>query len=268
MNSGIKGAVFFDYDGTLTDEIARIPVPTKGTLEAIALLRKNGYLAILATGRAECYASGTGIVFDGMVTSNGTHAAVNGEVILDRPIPPEILDPYVEYMDAHNIVYGIDHPVSCYARDKSDPFYLDWAEYFSLPLEVYHETAPGEKIRGYKVSALYRDAAELEGMRANFGNVLEFTSVSGYNCLDVGEKGSNKSDGVRAVISHFGIARENTYAFGDGLNDAEMFRAVGHPVAMGRHAPALDAIAEYVTGTVAEDGIANALRHYGLIGKE
>ena len=38
-----------------------------------------------------------------------------------------------------------------------------------------------------------------------------------------------------------------------------------HTIAMGVHSPVLDPYTEYVTSRVEEDGIANALRHYGLI---
>ena len=79
-----KGAVFFDYDGTLTDEHAGILKPTEATREAIRKLRENGYLAILATGRAIPYIYDMGVEFDGMSTSNGTYGVVAGEVIFDH----------------------------------------------------------------------------------------------------------------------------------------------------------------------------------------
>ena len=54
-------------------------------------------------------------------------------------------------------------------------------------------------------------------------------------------------------------------AFGDGLNDVEMFKTVGYGVAMGDAVPELRALAQYQTGTVEEDGIYNALQHLGII---
>ena len=44
-------------------------------------------------------------------------------------------------------------------------------------------------------------------------------------------------------------------AFGDGLNDVEMFTAVGAGIAMGDACEALKAVATHVTGTLEEDGI-------------
>ena len=52
MEKQFKGAVFFDYDGTLTDKDAGLFVPSPKTVEAIKRLQKNGYAACLATGRS------------------------------------------------------------------------------------------------------------------------------------------------------------------------------------------------------------------------
>ena len=46
MEKQFKGAVFFDYDGTLTDKDAGLFVPSPKTVEAINRLRKNGYAAM------------------------------------------------------------------------------------------------------------------------------------------------------------------------------------------------------------------------------
>ena len=54
-------------------------------------------------------------------------------------------------------------------------------------------------------------------------------------------------------------------AFGDGDNDLDMFEAVGLSVAMGNAVPQLIAAADYITDDVEHDGIAKALKHFGLI---
>ena len=54
-------------------------------------------------------------------------------------------------------------------------------------------------------------------------------------------------------------------AFGDGENDSTMLSYVGLGVAMGTASDAVKQQADYVTGTVDEDGVVTALRHFGLI---
>ena len=44
-----------------------------------------------------------------------------------------------------------------------------------------------------------------------------------------------------------------------------MLVKAGHGIAMGNGDPDTKAVAEYVTSSIDDDGVANGLRHYGLI---
>ena len=54
-------------------------------------------------------------------------------------------------------------------------------------------------------------------------------------------------------------------AFGDGGNDISMLKAAGVGVAMGNASDDVKSHAAYVTTSASEDGIANALKHFGLV---
>ena len=54
-------------------------------------------------------------------------------------------------------------------------------------------------------------------------------------------------------------------AFGDGGNDISMLRHAGIGVAMGNANDDVKAVADYVTTSVDENGIANALKHFHII---
>lgn len=54
-------------------------------------------------------------------------------------------------------------------------------------------------------------------------------------------------------------------SFGDGGNDSGMLAHAGIGVAMGNATDAVKQHADYVTSSVDEDGIANALRHFSII---
>ena len=56
-----------------------------------------------------------------------------------------------------------------------------------------------------------------------------------------------------------------TYALGDSGNDLPIMREADVAIAMGNAHDEVKAIADYVTGTVQEDGVATALEHFGLI---
>ena len=260
-----KGAVFFDYDGTLADGEIGIPLPTEATKNAIKAFQKKGYLAILATGRAKSYVYDMGIEFDGMVTSNGTFAEVSGEIVFDHPIGDDLLTCLRADLDRMGIAYGIDHPDKCYTPDIKSPVFQHWLNTFAIREESFRNIRPGELPRGYKLSVLFNAYEEIDELRERFGKELSFDCQRVCKCADVNILGFNKATGVKAICEHFHLPIENTYAFGDGMNDLDMIRCVGHGVAMGNHAEALEQYAEFITKSVREEGVEWGLRHYGLI---
>ena len=54
-------------------------------------------------------------------------------------------------------------------------------------------------------------------------------------------------------------------AFGDGVNDLSMLSMAGLSVAVGNAVREVREAADYVTGSVEEDGVSSALRHFGLL---
>lgn len=62
-----------------------------------------------------------------------------------------------------------------------------------------------------------------------------------------------------------GFAPDHTIAFGDGGNDTSMILQAGIGVAMGNAIDALKQQADYITTSVDEDGILNALRHFCIV---
>ncbi len=78
-------------------------------------------------------------------------------------------------------------------------------------------------------------------------------------------KGYNKGTGIIDFCRRLDIPIEDTFAFGDSTNDLEMFEAVGTAVCMGNGTDDAKAAADYVTGHMEEEGLPDALKHFGLI---
>ncbi|PKM65848.1 MAG: hypothetical protein CVU95_13690 [Firmicutes bacterium HGW-Firmicutes-2] len=80
-------------------------------------------------------------------------------------------------------------------------------------------------------------------------------------CFEVTEKGMNKSDGIRRLIEHLNIKKEEVMAFGDSENDYAMLSYVGYGVAMGNAPNRIKAVADKITDTNDQDGVANELKN-------
>ncbi len=78
-------------------------------------------------------------------------------------------------------------------------------------------------------------------------------------------KGADKGEGIITMATHFGIDPQFTIAFGDGGNDTPMIKAAGIGVAMGNALESLKNEVNHTTTSVDDDGVLNALRHFGLI---
>ena len=82
---------------------------------------------------------------------------------------------------------------------------------------------------------------------------------------DITSAKADKANGIRAIADRLGIDISETMAFGDGGNDESMLRAAGVGVAMGNALDSVKAHADYVTTDVDNDGVWNALKHFGII---
>ena len=100
-----------------------------------------------------------------------------------------------------------------------------------------------------------------------FGKILTHCETMRWHPLfaDIINKGTSKSRGIDEVIKHYGIKLEETMAFGDGGNDINMLEHAGIGVAMDNASDKVKAAADYITSSVDDNGIINALRHFNIL---
>ena len=82
---------------------------------------------------------------------------------------------------------------------------------------------------------------------------------------DITAADADKGKGLHAMADYLGFNIDETMAFGDGGNDISIVREAGIGVAMGNAGDNLKQIADYITTHVDEDGVKNALLHFGVI---
>jgi Cof subfamily protein (haloacid dehalogenase superfamily) len=57
-------------------------------------------------------------------------------------------------------------------------------------------------------------------------------TTSGYGAVDIVHPDVNKATGLQFLADYYGVKFDEMAAFGDGMNDLEMLRHVGRPIAM------------------------------------
>ena len=115
---------------------------------------------------------------------------------------------------------------------------------------------------------LFRDTPERiskfqEAARPHFEGRLNFF-MSQPNILEFVNLNASKGAAMRIIGERYNIAQSEMFAIGDSYNDASMLRYAGLGVAMGNAPAEIKDIADAVTLTNEEDGVAEAIYRYIL----
>ncbi|WP_225844956.1 HAD family hydrolase [Streptomyces sp. HPF1205] len=141
---------------------------------------------------------------------------------------------------------------------------------YNPELPVVHMTDPAE-LWAEPINKLYiqhpgglDDDALAEAAQAAAGGLVGVT-VAGEGIVEVLPLGLTKATGLALAARRLGVAPGETLAFGDMPNDLPMLTWSGYGVAMANAHPDLKAVADEVTASNDEDGIAVVLeRLFGL----
>lgn len=261
-----QGAVFFDYDGTLMDRDQGVSAPTAKSRDAIRQLKQNGYLAVLCTGRSLAYIpqDAKNLEFDGYITTNGAYGQMNGTELFNQPLEEELVQSFQNACEQLRISYTLEGQDECFYRAFS-PLYDGWLKRFHisteslLPMEQRKHTAIN------KMMIVYDEEEQRNQLLKAFGNRLVFDQHIQYTSCDVSRRGTNKGTGVEQFLAHINLSPKQAYAIGDSDNDLEMIRIAGTGIAMEKHSERLGQSADYITDSVANDGVAKALAHFRLV---
>ncbi len=82
--------------------------------------------------------------------------------------------------------------------------------------------------------------------------------------LEILDKRVDKGTGVRSLAQSLGILPEEVMAVGDQENDIAMITYAGIGVAMGNAIDPVKEVADYITRTNLEDGVAHAIERFAL----
>jgi Cof subfamily protein (haloacid dehalogenase superfamily) len=253
-------AIFFDIDGTLVSHTKR-DIP-EGVLTALDELRAKGILLFIASGRHISEFPALPLhdyPFDGYVTQTG-QICYNGafETIYEQPFTDQDTESLVRMFNEREIPIVLLNDRSLYINFVNE-YVVRTQNAINTPIppiDSYH----GEKLYGATVfgesATIDRVEERLTASRATRWNRFAADIV-------LGEAG--KENGIRKMLDHYGISRDEIMAFGDADNDLDMISFAGIGVVMGNGTEKMKEIADYVTASVDEGGVVKALRHFGLI---
>ena len=256
--------IFFDIDDTLRNSKTGFIPSTIPTV--FQQLREKGILTGIATGRGIFGVVPEIKAFkpDFFVTLNGAYIEdKKGNVIYSNKIARDKVEEYIAWTKEVGIDYGLvgSHEAKLSRRTEMisqaiDPIYPD--------LEVDPDFYQKEDI--YQMWT-FEDQGDDLTLPESLASTLRMVRWHEHSSDVVSISGS-KAAGVAKVVDQLGLKPEIVMVFGDGLNDFELFDYAGISVAMGISHDKIKEKADYITKTLEEDGIFDALEGFGMVEKE
>lgn len=258
-------ALFFDIDGTLVSfETHRIP---DSTVEALAEAKAKGVEIYISTGRPYPLINNIGQIshlVDGYITANGAYCFLGDRQVSLTTIPRGDVDAVVERAKSVGfpcMVVGVKK-LTMYNR-QSNPAEVDKvSNMINLPQQAELPVQDIIEQGIIQLTPFISPEQEAEVLGDLHG--IEYSRWY-PTFTDITALGVSKAKGIREFEKYRGFDMQETMAFGDGGNDLTMVREAGVGVAMGNANTILKEAADYITASVDDDGVAKALRHYGVI---
>lgn len=259
--------VALDLDGTILDEQKKLH---EQTIAVIQKVRERGVRVTLATGRALISAlpfAGQLGLDTSLITYNGAllSAYPQGNVIEKIPMPMQLAGKLLAELE------DAEFYVKVYAEDilyveETTQTTIDFSEKFSIPF-----VAVGRRqLRQLAKDPLRIAVIERSGRIKEVWKVLKpwqqhFTiQRDGKYGVEITHKRANKGIALEKLCGLLDIPLSQVMAVGNEGNDLTMLRAAGLGVAMGNACNELKKIADVVTKTNEDLGVAYVLQKYIL----
>jgi len=255
--------LFLDIDGTI---LKKDHTYTHLTKKAIHEAQNQGLYVFLATGRPlhEIHDFSSELNIDSYIGYNGAYAVHQNHVIVNETMDQDTVLQLVDISkrNGHDMTlytYGQN-----YLTDLSDPYVQGFIETFQMDKnERYTKDITG-KVLGMTVMKLKPMEPSLYAIKPNLR--LSQVNIEGVtHAYDILRTNVNKGEAIKKVLQLLNIASEQAIAFGDGMNDKEMFETVGTSFAMENAHPDLFQYATYQTASVDRSGIYEGLKMIGVI---
>lgn len=253
--------IAFDIDGTLLTSSGEVLPSTK---EALHLLRENGHLVTIATGRSYFLAKRIieDLAFENYLLVNGAAAFLDHQQVVKEVLAPQAFKDFVTFSSQQNIEVSYQnlYEIHRFHKEVKTPIEEAMASFraavppFDPTFHLTHEIYQG--IAYYPVTQ--------DSLFENRFPEFDLVRWHPYG-VDVLPKGNSKAKGLLKMATAAKIPVEDVLVFGDGLNDREMLAAAGTGIAMGNAGDDVKQHANLITDTNNENGIYNALKKLALI---
>lgn len=237
--------IALDIDGTILNDKGEISGANR---QAIAEARNKGVDVVLSTGRSilTCSSIAESLQLDSyLVTLNGSEVwDGTGNLVERNVLEVSCIQKMWELTKKYRTRFWAVTTEKVWREEfPADIFSHQWLKFgFDIEDDVVRKKVIEELSQSHQ---------------------LEISNSSPTN-IEVNTAGVNKARGLVNVCNRLGITMDEVMAIGDSLNDLAMIQQAGCGIAMGNAQATVKEVADWVTGTNGEDGVARAIWHWVL----
>ena len=271
----MRKALFFDIDGTLVNFQGEMP---EGARHALRCVREKGHKIVICSGRSlfQIYPWLLDMGFDGVIGAAGAYVECDAKVIYEHHMKKEELVAVRSLLERLDASYAAQTKVGTVMtadnKNRMMSGFVNVGLKEEMSSQMWGNIQLDEHLeQRHDIEKLFFFEAqtsvdEIQEQLSHYCDVTAMSfQLSNNSSGEISSRGINKAFGMQVYLEHTEITRENTIAFGDGINDIEMLKYAHVGVAMGNAVDALKKQADYVTSGIDEDGIECALNAFGLL---
>ena len=131
--------------------------------------------------------------------------------------------------------------------------------------QSYTHFSTSNEDKFYAIDLFFENDAEYERVNSYMRSDKRVTinHFQGDFTADLSFIGKNKSLAIPYVLKYYGIDIADSFAFGDSLNDMDVFRLIPNTCAVANAVPDLKKCASYDSAKRVADGVLDGLRFLG-----
>lgn len=224
------------------------------TLTALRNWQEAGRRLVIATGRPHRSVAPVlppELYNTPVICYNGAEIHVDGYKIFENLIPPDAVRTIVEQVQrtAPSAIVGLEVHGELYlnrAMKRASPYHV------ANLLEMAVHPAAKVLIFGEELQPVIPVLAELPA-------AAKALLSARYQFIQILAAGANKAAALAVLMADWGVPLAQVVAFGDDTNDIEMLQECGLGVAVANAADEVKQVADEITATNDEDGVAIVL---------
>ena len=264
---GMKLNFFFDIDGTLLPFGKEVP---QSAVEAVRKAREDGHNIFIASGRSlsEIDPRLDVIEFDGGVYSNGATVIYHDKTLYSIRMTGEDVSFLRDYAEINGFLTMVQSDEGTIMTEECRDCFISSVERitgrcFSVPNLITYPNLPSSLPPVCKFLFLSREhqIGKVKELSTRFEIVGNSVGLPQSDMVEVGIKGLSKASGIKKLIGTLGEDVKSVVAVGDGANDREMIEYAHLGIAMGNATEEIKGIADWVTTSIDNDGIKNAVKY-------